>query len=251
MSASAGSRRRRGCGSSTRSATAIPGLSGEHDDAVREIHGLVDVVRDEQNGAAGPLPNAQEFVLQALAGEAVERREGLIHQQHLGLDRERACERHTLALAAGELVRPAVAEIAEPHEVEHRLRTPFPLRPRGAAPFEPEGHIGHHPPPRQQPRILEHQRDGRALPGFGVDAERPGGGLGEADEDAQQRRLADAGFADDGQELAPLNREIEPGQDLGRLPVALIGEAEAPDLDHARHRSNQFWRATKAVSKKP
>ena len=48
----------------------------------------------------------------------VERAERLVEQQHLGLDRQRAGERHALALAARELRRVAVGEAAQVHELE-------------------------------------------------------------------------------------------------------------------------------------
>ena len=55
---------------------------------------------------------------QLLAHARVERAERLVEQQHLRLDRERAGERHALALAAGELRRVAVAEVREPDEIQ-------------------------------------------------------------------------------------------------------------------------------------
>ena len=54
----------------------------------------------------------------------VERAEGFVQQQHLGLDRERAGERDALALSAGELARIAVREPAELHELEQRHHLP-------------------------------------------------------------------------------------------------------------------------------
>ena len=59
------------------------------------------------------VPDAQQFVLQRLARHRVERAEGLVHQQHLGIDRQRAGERHALALAARQLVRVPVGVVGE------------------------------------------------------------------------------------------------------------------------------------------
>ena len=47
----------------------------------------------------------------------VEGAERLVEQQHARLHRQRAGERHALALAAGELRGIAVGEAVEPHEV--------------------------------------------------------------------------------------------------------------------------------------
>ena len=55
-------------------------------------------------------------VAQVLAHARVERAERLVQQQHLRLDRERAGERHPLALAAGQLRRVAVGEPVQLHE---------------------------------------------------------------------------------------------------------------------------------------
>ena len=49
--------------------------------------------------------------------------EGLVEQQHLGLDRERTGQRDALALAAGKLVRVAVGDPVELHELQ-QLRSP-------------------------------------------------------------------------------------------------------------------------------
>ncbi len=54
-----------------------------------------------------------------------------------------------------------------------------------------------------------------------------GAGLRQADQHAQQGRLADAGGADDGHERAARNRQVEAAQHLGATAVALEGEREA------------------------
>ncbi len=79
---------------------------------------LPHVVGDEQDRGAGGLPHPQQLALQHVAGDRVERRERLVHQQHAGTvlglaaggrGRERAGQRDALAHAAGELVRALVA----------------------------------------------------------------------------------------------------------------------------------------------
>ena len=56
--------------------------------------------------------DARERLLQAVARRRVERAEGLVEQQESRLGRERAREADALLLAARELVRPALAELA-------------------------------------------------------------------------------------------------------------------------------------------
>ena len=55
---------------------------------------------------------------QLLAHLRVERPERLVEEQHLGLDRERAGERHALTLPTGELRRIAVGEVLDVHQLE-------------------------------------------------------------------------------------------------------------------------------------
>jgi hypothetical protein len=55
----------------------------------------------------------QELAPQHFTGHGVERGEGLIHQQHLRIDRKRSGETDTLLHPAGQLVRIGVGEVAQ------------------------------------------------------------------------------------------------------------------------------------------
>ena len=59
-----------------------------------------------------------QLLLHLLAQLEVERPERLVEQQHARAVDERAGERHALALAAGELARPAVLVAAQAHHPE-------------------------------------------------------------------------------------------------------------------------------------
>ena len=63
-------------------------------------------------------PDPLELVVEDVAGHGVERAERLVHEQHVGVLRERAGERDALAHAAGELVGPLLREAGEVHELE-------------------------------------------------------------------------------------------------------------------------------------
>src|SRR6185437_3969526 len=54
----------------------------EHDHAMAEQHGLFDRMRDKDHGGRPLLPNAEQLELQNLAGLGIDRREGLVHEQH-------------------------------------------------------------------------------------------------------------------------------------------------------------------------
>ena len=105
------------------------GAVGHQHDAVGEIDRLVDVVGDHEHGLAGLQADAAHLVLQGAAGERVERRERLVHQHDLRLDRERARDADALLHAAGELGRALVLGAGEADEVDEFLR----LRARPAA----------------------------------------------------------------------------------------------------------------------
>ena len=68
-----------------------------------------------------------DLVLQPPADGAVDGRERLVQQQHGGLARQRPCQRHPLALAARQLVRPAAHLPRQVHQLEQRFgaRAPF------------------------------------------------------------------------------------------------------------------------------
>ena len=85
---------------------------GHHHDRVGDLHRLLLVVGDEHRGDVDLVVQAPQPGAQLLAHLRVERAERLVEQQHLRLDRERAGQRHALALAAGELRRVAVGELA-------------------------------------------------------------------------------------------------------------------------------------------
>ena len=104
-----------------------PAAGGEHRDPVAHLHGLVDVVRDQQHRLAQLALEAQELVLQPAADHRVDRAERLVHQQHGRVGGERAGDADALPLATGELVREAVGEHVrvEPdqlHQLDRRGR---------------------------------------------------------------------------------------------------------------------------------
>ena len=83
----------------------------DHRHAVAEQGGLGEVVRHEQRGHARLAQQLAELAARVRARSRVERRERLVEQQRPRLARQRACERHALALAARERGRPAVGQV--------------------------------------------------------------------------------------------------------------------------------------------
>jgi hypothetical protein len=79
-------------------------------------------VGHEDDRDAGPLPDAQHLGVHPLAGHLVQRAKRLVHQQQRRGEGERAGNRHALLHPAGQLVRVALGELGEAHQVEHLLR---------------------------------------------------------------------------------------------------------------------------------
>src|SRR5918999_233116 len=74
-------------------------LDGEERRLVRDTRRLLHVVRDDHDRVL-PL-QVQHEVLDLAGGDRVERRAGLVHQDHVGLDRQAAGDAESLLLAAG------------------------------------------------------------------------------------------------------------------------------------------------------
>ena len=87
----------------------------------------------------------------------VDRRERLVEQQHVGIDRQRARQADALAHAAGELVRIFVLEAGKADLGDVVAGDLLALGRGLAAQFEPEGDVAQHRRPGQQREILEHE----------------------------------------------------------------------------------------------
>ena len=61
----------------------------------------------EHHRLAGPAPEQEQLLVQMVAGDLVKRAEGLVHEQEIGLEAERAGDRDALLHAARKLPRGA------------------------------------------------------------------------------------------------------------------------------------------------
>src|SRR5437016_2891715 len=132
-----------------------PAREDEH--AVGQKHRLVDLVGDEQDRLAASFPDAHELRLHDLAGLRVERRERLVHQQNLRVDRQRTREIDPLAHAARELARMVIFESVEADELQELLGAlPF-GRAHSARHLPPDDRVCEHGAPRQEVVGLEYE----------------------------------------------------------------------------------------------
>ena len=156
-------------------------------------------------------------------GQGVERAEGLVHQEQLGLAAERPGQRDPLGLAARERLGPGAARgrRAPPPRARRAARS------RPPAPLQPEGHVLGDPGPRQQPGVLEHDGGPGRHPELAAE-------LGvEPGEDAQQRALAAAAAAEQHDELAARDLEVDALEhaaavERARLPARRPAPEAAP-----------------------
>ena len=114
--------RRRRCGIQPIRRIHLLDPSGTHHrDAVRHLHRLGLIVRDKDAGEPHPVMQIAQPDAQALAHLGIQRAERFVQQQQLGLDRQRARQRNTLALTAGDLLGIAVREVADAQQIQQRL----------------------------------------------------------------------------------------------------------------------------------
>src|SRR3990170_2751405 len=88
----------------------LAGARGHDQDAVGELHRLVDVVRYEDDRLVQSVADFEQLLAEDDAGLLVERAEGLVHQQNLRFENERPGDGDPLAHAAGKLGRIALLE---------------------------------------------------------------------------------------------------------------------------------------------
>ena len=158
-----GSRRLRGCGKvdgDFRHDAA--GVGRKDQDAVGHQHRLLDVVRHQQDGGdrhAALAPQVEKIGAQGLGGQHVECGERLVHQQHLGVDDQRAREPDTLAHAARQLLRIGALVAVEADQIDGSERTLVALGRRDALRLEAELDVLQHGQPGKEREGLEHHRD--------------------------------------------------------------------------------------------
>ena len=209
----------------------LDGALVHHRDAVGEHQRLLLVVGDEDGGEAEPALQAADLELHGLAQLAVERAERLVEQQQPRIEDDGAGERHALLLAARELARQALL-VAREFDQRQRLGRPARDLRLGDVPhLQRKRHVALHREMGKQRVVLEHHADvapGRRQGGdfHAVDLHRSRVRPLEAGHDFQERRLARAAGAEDGQEFArrhlqrhaiecrhlaePLGRSVDP-----------------------------------------
>ena len=162
-------------------------------------------------GSRPSIQRSTQVGAQRLGGQHVERRERLVHQQQVGMHHQRPRKADALAHAAGQFLGIGVLEAVETDQIDRRQRARAALDAVDAERLQSEFDVLQNRQPGKQRKRLEHHgdavrrsRDGLAA-AFGVAR----GCRDQAGDDAQQRRLARAGAAEQADDLAGMQRQID------------------------------------------
>ncbi len=161
--------------------------------------------------------------------------EGLVEEEQPGLAHDRARQRHALLLAARELTGPAVEQMVDLDARGRRAHGALDLRPRRADHAQREADVLGDRHVRVERVALEHHGD-VAIAGLeardvaAVDRDRAAVGLLEAGDDPQRRRLARARGAQQREELARLDVEVQAlERDDRTMGLDDVAQADAAD----------------------
>jgi len=191
---------------------------------------------DVDEGDAGAPLQAAQFGAHVLAQLEIERRQRLVEQQHLRLDRQRAGDGHPLALTARQFARRPVAIALQRHQREQLVG----LRPAGLAVhparLKAEGDVVAHAHQRKQRQRLEDHRRGalvRPQPRHvaPADLDTALGRFKKPRDHAQDGGLAAARGAEDREELAVRHSEA----DAAHRARGAKGHADIYQRDGSRH----------------
>jgi hypothetical protein len=164
--------------------------------------------------------------------------ERLVHQPDIRVGCERARERDTLSHPLRELSRVVVGIWTQTDQIEQFEG--FLMRRLPATHLHRELHIPSRATPRQQVVAREHEHDlvrSHAIDGPTMHPDTPFLDPVEPGHEIQERRLAAAAGADQGDELAPVNREIDVLKDsTGSRRVGTEPVVQRIDLDGRRIR---------------
>ncbi len=221
-----------------------------HDrDAIRQRQGLLLIMGDVHDRCTQLTVDTTDLLLHFEAQRTVERPQRLVHQDHLGVIRERSTEGHTLLLAAGELARIAALQAVQVQQLEHLAHAPLTLSAPHASELQAiadvlcDGHV------RKQRIVLEdhpHAPSRRRQSRYVKAAQQhlPRRRRLEARDHLQQRRLARAAGPQQRQQLALAHLQADLLQG-GRLAVGL---AQPLDVEHRVRAHRDPRRASRAAS---
>src|SRR5207248_63774 len=192
-----------------------------HDhDAVRDRQGFFLIMRDIDRRDAQFALDRPDLLAQRDPNLGVQRRQRLVEQQDLRLDGERAGECHALLLTARKLRGIAPAELGQLDKPQHFFDPPADLSGRFLRYFQAEAYVlGNSHVGEQGVGLEDHADVALVGPEIGyvafLNANLARRGHFETGDHAQCRGLAAAAGSEEGNKLAPADREVEIPDDVG------------------------------------
>src|SRR6185437_4765086 len=205
-----------------------------HHDAARQEHRLGNRVRDEDHRLAGALPQLEELLVEPVADDLVECAERLVHEEEVGVERQRARDRDALLHAARELPREFAFEPVELDQLDDPRRALELFLFRQAHDLQGQRDVAQHAAPRIERRSLEDiaisAGEARLLGRDAVDLNGAAGRAFEIGDDAQQRGLAAARRPDQRHEIPFVDGEVDVAERRDRRVGGLEHEIETGDF---------------------
>ena len=211
----------------------------QHQDPVREMNGLFDVMGHEHDGMALFRQDPEQLVAHAQVQERVEGGKRLVHVQDLGLHHERARELRPFQHAARQLVRIARLESFQPDHGRIVVGERLALAVHAAV--EPEHQVLLDREPGKHRAMLRDQDALGAGPDAlrAIDRDEPLVRALESRDDIEQRRFSAARRTDDRDQLPVVDAEAEPLQDRKRALVRGERLINVLDDDLSGHSATQ------------
>ena len=183
------------------------GIGRKHQNAVAHQHRLLDVMRHHQHGLdRQPAfnPEIHEVGAEGLGGQHVKRRKRLIHQQQVRMHDQRPRKADTLAHAARQFLGVRRLETVEADQVDRRERPRPPFGAVDPKRLQTKLDVLKNRQPWEQRERLKHHGNAvrRPLDGLATAFCIARGWRDEAGDDAQQRRLARSGPAEQADDFA-------------------------------------------------
>ncbi|ABA49062.1 phenol hydroxylase, putative [Burkholderia pseudomallei 1710b] len=203
-----------------------------HDHALRERHRLDLVVRHIDARRREPRVQPLDFEAHLHAQLRIEVRQRLVEQEHRRLANDRAPHRDALPLAARQLARAPREQRPELEDLRGRLHARVDQRALDTANLQPVSHVLRNRHVRIQRVVLEHHRDVAILRLERVDDASTDRDLAfrhrlEAGDHPQQRRFPAARRADEHDELAVGDIDVDPVQHVLRAAVTFPDALQA------------------------
>src|SRR5262245_10342382 len=130
---------------------------GQQDDLIGKIGGFLDAVGNEDHGLFFDLEQVEQILLKFSPRLLIDRREGFVHENDVGIDGERAGKANPLPHSTREVVWIARFESRQAYLPDVTGRNLKALVARNPAQLQPEGDVAQHRGPGKEGEILENK----------------------------------------------------------------------------------------------